>query len=126
MYGLKIKDKDKVGLARTSIGCMTNSLCIATALSRRCPNTRPHQVHERIRLEDGRPKAAQVYPLDLCRAICRGLGEQLEVDQRGQFFLAELQGGDGTNGAELMKTSKALKEQCKTTEEDNDDEMAVA
>ena len=40
--------------------------------------------------------------------------------------MPELQSGDGKNGDALMETSKELKERCKTTEEDNDDEMAVA
>ena len=106
MYGLKTRDKSRVGLARQSIGFMINPPCVAKALSRRCPNTRNHQVHEHIRLESGRPKAAQVYPPELCRAICQGLGEQMEVDRQGQFLLAGLEGGNGKNGDKLMKASK--------------------
>ena len=50
----------------------------------------------------------------------------MEADRKGQFLIAELEGGDGNNGGELMKTSEELHEQCKTTEDDSDEEMAVA
>lgn len=126
VYGLKTRDGNRIGLARKSTGFLTNAPCIAQALSKRCPNTRIHKVHDHIRLERGRTKAAQVYPPELCHAICQGLKAQLEADRKGQFLLAELEGSDGKNGKELAKTAKELQEQWKTVEDDDEEEMAVA
>ena len=125
-YGLKIKHGDEVGLARKRPGFLTNSSRIARALCKKCPNRRIQKVHDHIILESGRTKAAQVYPPELCHAICKGLEDQLEADQKGQFVFAELEGGNGTNGKGLMQASKDIHEQCKIAVEDNDERMAVA
>ena len=106
VYGLKIKDGDKAGLARKRTGSLTNSPCIAQALSKRCPNTWDKKVHEHIRLEPGRTKAAQEYPPELCHAICKGLKAQMGADRKGHFLIAELEGGNGNNGGDLKKTSE--------------------
>ena len=95
MYGLKSEKGGRIGPARKSIGFMTNSPCIAQALSPRCPNLKGKEVHEHVRLEGGRTKAAQVYPPGLCRAICQGYMKQIEADRKGQFRLAELSSSDG-------------------------------
>ena len=106
---------------------MTNAPCIAQALSKRCPDIRAHRVHDHIRLEGGRTKAAQPYPPELCHAICKGLEAEIDADRRGQFLLAELECSDGKNGGgKLVKAAKGLQEQCKTAEEDNEEEMARA
>ena len=85
MYGLKTKDGDKVGLAKKRTGFLVNSPCIAQALSKRCPNTWDKKVHEHIRLESGRTKAAQVHPPESCHAICKGLKVQMAADRQGLF-----------------------------------------
>ena len=45
MYGLKSKEKGHEGPARKRTGFMTNSVCIAQQLQRRCPNRTGHVVH---------------------------------------------------------------------------------
>ena len=90
-YGLMSRDAAGNGLVRKATGIMTNFPCIAMKLQQRCSN-RSVRVHCRhVRLE-GRIKAAQIYPEGLCQAICRGLCQQLEMDQRGQVLLAQFEG----------------------------------
>ena len=96
MYGLTAKEGERWGPARKNTDFMTNSLCIAQALSQRCPNKRNHQVHEHVKPEGGRTKAAQVYPPGLCRAICQGFMAQMEADRRGAIPIGRV--GDECNG----------------------------
>ena len=64
-YGMRSKDKNGEGPARTSIGFMINSPCIAMQLQRRCPNRGGYNIHKHVLLQGGRARAAQVYPPDL-------------------------------------------------------------
>ena len=90
-YGLTAIEKGKVWLARKATGFMTNAPCVAQQLNKRCPNGKAWQVHEHIRLECGRTKAAQVYPKALCEAICNGLERHLQVDGDGPYLLASVE-----------------------------------
>ena len=74
-YGLKANDGRREGAARKRIGFMTNAPCIAKRLSLRCPNTKQVKRHEYVILVNGRAKAAEIYPKQLCRAVCQGLME---------------------------------------------------
>jgi hypothetical protein len=56
-------------------GWMTNSLCIADALDKRCLGT-----HRHVQLTGGRAKACQVYPVKLSLQILRGFRKQLQQD----------------------------------------------
>ena len=125
-YGLKTRDGDQTGLARKSTSFMISSPCIAQALSKRCPNTTNRVVHQHIRLEGGRTRAAQVYPPGLCKAMCGGFKAQMEADRKAQFLLAEIQQNEGDSGVDMMRTSKQLKERYDTVVEDNSDEMDLA
>lgn len=55
-----------------------------------CPNRMGKPQHDHVTLINGRAKAAQTYPPGLCRAVCKGLLEQMEVDEMGQFLIAEV------------------------------------
>ena len=81
MYGLKSYDGKREGPARQSAGFMNNSICIAKRLNLRCPNRHGVIVHDHIVLINGRPKVSQVYPEALCRAVCKVLMEQIEMDR---------------------------------------------
>lgn len=116
MYGLKARDQEREGPARKSIGCMTNSVCIAQQLSQRCPNKAGYQVHRHVRLEDGRTKQAQVYPKELCKAICLGIQKQIRADTAGQFLLLE-SGNQNVSSKELMNVSRELETKYQTVEE---------
>lgn len=126
MYGLKTRQGDHVGPARKSTIFMTNSPCIAQSLSRRCPNTTNTMIHQHIRLEGGRTRAAQIYPPELCKAICEGFKAQLEADRKGQFLLAEIQQDGNNNGGDMVNASRELKGRYETVVEDNSEEMDTA
>ena len=77
-------------MARKRIGFMINFLCVAKNLNLQCPNTTTKRVHDHVVLINGRAKKAEIYPPSLCRAVCKGLIEQLRADKLGQFMIAEL------------------------------------
>ena len=57
---------------------MTNSPCIGRALSLKCKG-----FHRHIELTGGgRTKRSEVYPDELCKAILKGLVEQMSEDER--------------------------------------------
>ena len=101
---------------------MTNSPCVALELQRKCPNRTGHAYHRHVRLEGGRTKAAQIYPDGLCRAICKGLMNQIEFDQQGRFLLAKLQGID----KEMTEVKQQLAEEFQIVETEDSETMEVA
>ena len=74
--------------ARRHASSMTNPACLARRLCKRCPNKPGYTIHRHVVLENGRTKAAQVYPQKLCREMCMGTKGQIEADTRGQLVLA--------------------------------------
>ena len=54
---------------------ISNSWCVLNDLSTRCDQGHVHQ-----RLIGGRGAAAAIYPVKLCRAICRGIANQKRYD----------------------------------------------
>ena len=59
----------------------------------------------------GRSKKAQVYPKELCEAICRGIRRQIELDKTGQFIIATLEAPeDGKAGKAIGKMLNQLAE----------------
>ena len=125
-YGLVAKGQEGYGPARKSTGFMTNSPCIALQLQRRCPNRDGYQIHKHVRLERGRTKAAQVYPLELCKVICRGLIKQIEADRNSQHLLMNIEHNDSRSSGDLMETAGKVHEQYRTIEEGNDEEVQIA
>ena len=125
MYGLKSKGKDGEGPARKSTGFMTNSVCIAQELNRRCPNRAGFMVHRHVILEGGRTKQAQVYPQELCKAICIGLQKQIKADAAGQFLLTEMD-NENTSSQDLMNVAKEMMKKYKTIEEPECEDLEVA
>ena len=77
-YDLKSKDEEGIAPARKRIGFLTNAACVSKKLNKRCPNTNTYQVHRHLALENGRTRAAQVYPDKLCKEICLGIQEQIQ------------------------------------------------
>ena len=62
---------------------LTNSEYIGDEVSRRCPNLDGawwEKQHRQIALRSGRAKACGVHPVELCRAVLRGLARQLAAD----------------------------------------------
>eukprot|EP00973_Karenia_brevis_P017801 2445554-Karenia_brevis.AAC.1 len=96
-YGMTTKMGQEIALALKPTSFMTNSPCIAEELSKRCENySNPkHLWHKHISLTNGRAKAAQVYPKELCRSICRGLNRQQKLDEANLFMIGSLEVGNG-------------------------------
>ena len=82
-------------------------------------------VHEQVTPIHGRATAAQIYPPALCRAVCEGPVEQLEVDGKGQFLLANVNTNGGIDTRQFMEEAKKLKEKHQTVEEDNQPQMEM-
>ena len=97
MYGLKSHDGCREGPAQKRTGFLINSPCIAKKLELRCPNTRANRIHDHVVLINGRAKAAKFYPFALCRAVCDGIIEQIEVDRKGQFIIASVKVDKNSN-----------------------------
>ena len=57
--------------------CMSNSWCGREAVALQCTGDHAH-----VPLMGGRAAAAQVYPPELCAAICTGLAKQKEYDAK--------------------------------------------
>ena len=114
-YGFMSKDAMGNGLVRKATGFMTNSLCVVMKLEKRCPNRNGKVQHRHVRLESGRTKAAQICPDGLCRAICQGIIQQLEMDRQGQFVLAQLSGIE----QEKKDVERQLDEEYPTAEQDD-------
>ena len=76
MFGLTTRGhrRGDVSVARKPTKFMTNSYSIARELERTCDGTHSHQP-----LLDGRAKASERYPPALCRAICRGLIKEAQI-----------------------------------------------
>ena len=90
--GLKSEDHRGEGPAKKPTGIMTNSPCIALQLKSRCPPTKNgYQVHRNAQVQGGRARAAQTYPPELCRAICKGLVKQFEADKKRNYLIVSIE-----------------------------------
>ena len=105
---------------------MTKSVCVAKRLQERCPNKGGHQPLWHVRLESGRTKAAQEYFDELCRAICRGMIEQVDADRKGEFFIASIDKDGSATSSKLLNVQKELRSRCKIVEEEEDEPMMEA
>ena len=88
-YKLKSADAEGSGLAMKPTKFMTNSMCVAKQLSKRCKTGTT--VHRHVPLTCGRAEGAAKYTNELCRAICQGLIEQKDLDRSGLMCLGEIQ-----------------------------------
>ena len=61
---------------------LTNSVGLKNALGKKCPGCPRH-----VQLVEGRARAAQVYPKELCRAVTRGIIEQARLDTADMFSI---------------------------------------
>ena len=122
-YGLKSEDQGRVGPARVRIGFMTNSICLARRFEKRCPNRLGEEVHQHVVLTNGRAKAAQEHPPELCREICKGIQEQIQVDRAGEFLIGIVDKGCGANSKQLLQAQRELQERYKIIEDDDDHMM---
>ena len=80
-FGMTSEDSMGTGLVKKSTVFLTNCPRIAEHLDTKCTNCGSDLDHRHVHLVDGRAAAAQQYPVKLCRAICRGLREQIDEDE---------------------------------------------
>eukprot|EP00973_Karenia_brevis_P077440 10759222-Karenia_brevis.AAC.1 len=101
---------------------MTNSPCIAEELSKRCENyNNPrHLWHKHISLTNGRAKAAQVHPKELCRSICRGLNRQKKLDEANLFMIRSLEVGNGGEAFEELREAQRASEKAHERNDEDD------
>ena len=90
-FNLKSEDADGNGLVMKPTRFMSNSMCIIKRLSERCTKKEGIEMHRHVQLTCGRARDAAKYTEELCRAICRGLIEQKELDRSVR---ADVRGGD--------------------------------
>ena len=85
-FGKTVKEKGREHLIQKTTGFLTNSPEIAKELSRRCSGD-----HQHIQLKGGNlTKQAQVYPPELCKAICRGAAREFSFRGMGHFMIGSL------------------------------------
>ena len=126
MYGLQSNDGHRTGLARKRTGFMTNSAFIARQFEKRCPKQFVHEVHRHVRLECGHTRKAQEYPPDLCRAICTGIQEQMEVDRKGNYFKVSIDTTMEESAKQFMNMKKEIQSKYKTIEEEDSEQLYEA
>ena len=89
-FGLRTEDATGTSTpARKRTRFMSNSGEILKELGRLCPGDHIHQ-----HLVSGRAEKVAVYPEGLCRAICRGLIKQMELEKGHVKSLMNLNGND--------------------------------
>ena len=76
-YGMTSKDQMGEGLGKMPTQFMTNSPLLAKRLDLKCQGD-----HRHAQLIGSRTKKAQAYPDELCRAILKGLADQMGADGR--------------------------------------------
>ena len=82
MFGMMATDHNRNTVrARKPTTIMTNSMCIVRELIAQgnCDNS-----HRHAPPIGGRAGACEVYPPEFCRNICRGLKNQLQLDDRAR------------------------------------------
>ena len=123
-YGLTAQDPEGKGPAQKPTRFMTNSPCVANQLQRKCPNRMTHaKSHKHVPLLNGRAKAAQKYPTMLCRAICKGIVQQIQADRQGQFLIAAIR---AETAQEARAESDKLLSQINLAEEPDHPELGEA
>ena len=109
MYGLKTWGPDgrRQATAKKRTKFMTNCVGIARELSKQCNGEHEHQ-----HLVNGRAKWAARYPPGLCRAICKGMLEEVTATKKNVNYLCRVQATD-----RITETTQGKENRVKT--EDN-------
>ena len=85
-FGMVAKDDDGVVRpVQKETRMITNSWEVARRLNMKCPNRKqagkPHEKHQHTKLLGGKAKHCQVYPKELCRALCAGIAAQKRAER---------------------------------------------
>ena len=71
-YGMHSKDEQGIGMVKKPTGFLSNSEFVRTQLQNKCLGG-----HRHIALLGGKARACQVYPDKLCRAMLKGIRDEL-------------------------------------------------
>ena len=75
-FAMTAVDENGEGLVKKPTTMMTNSVEVHRELDKQCtPGT-----HRHVQLMGGKARDAAIYPKALCRAVCRGVARQTEID----------------------------------------------
>lgn len=97
-FGLNV---DGAGLNRKRTRWLSNIPEVLQALDKRCD-----QSHQRVPLQNGRPRLAQVYPELLCEAVAKGIMAFLKKNQTTYVMDEEEESGEGPGLYEPNKAEK--------------------
>ena len=81
------------------------------------------KTHIHVPLVNGRAKVAQTYPDALCKAICKGIVQQIQADRQGKFLSAAL---STTCSEEARQEQEGILEQIKLAEEPDHPDLLSA
>ena len=82
-YGMKSADELGEGLVKKPTKIMSSAPEVLKRVRARCTNEEGMEQHRHVALVQGRAKAAQVYPRELCVRICEGIAAQRKLDGLG-------------------------------------------
>lgn len=102
---------------------MTNSLRVARRLEERCEHKLGGEVHKHVILENGRTSAAQKYPPESCKKICRGIQDQIIADRKGEFLIGIMDAGCERDSKQLLQAQRELREHFRIGEEEEEDDQ---
>ena len=91
-FGMTAVDHDGEGAVKKPTRFMTNSREVARSLDKQCEDQFKEQGdrHRHVQLINGRASKAQIYPKQLCQAVCDGVARQKIRDQSGVRELCPL------------------------------------
>ena len=75
---------------------MSNSMVLLKELDRRCKGCERH-----VHLMSGRAAKASIYPKALCRAVCRGVKKQMQLDRDNMMMVPLEFGQEDLNNLEI-------------------------
>lgn len=113
-FGMIQETPEGVKFVKKPIGSLLDSPCIAQAQNKICQDNHGHVTFEgRGRTSQSRTSQAQVYPPELCKAICKGMSRQQRMDVTGMFTIGEINSWNEANVNKVVVESESLHEETK-------------
>ena len=103
-HGMTPTTADGPKSVKKPTGFLTNSPLLTHQLGRNCD-----QSHERVTHQGCRTRQAQIYPDELCRAICLGLRNRNKADAEGMFCLASINPVNNGEPNEAIEKSTGIR-----------------
>ena len=120
-FGLETVNQGMRGPAKKATGFVTNSVEMAKELDKTCPG-----IHQHVTIMGGsRTKQAQIYPPDLCRAICNGAYREQQLRSNGIIPIGMVDISNYSQDAKDTEAYEGTYEQEEEPEDDNAEAMQV-